>query len=68
MVMVLLRYSASESAGDREADGDANEPIPPADASSRQSRQPPQTVILKFFSRRTKSRVMVKDVKKSCKI
>ena len=37
---------ASESAGDREADGDANEPIPPVDASSRQSPQPPLTVIL----------------------
>ena len=58
---------ASESAGDREADGDANEPIHPADASSRQSPQPPQTVILKFLSRRTKYRVMVKDVKKKLK-
>ena len=49
---------ASKSAGDREADGDA---------SSRQSPQPPQTVILKFLSRRTKSRVMVKDVRKKLK-
>ena len=50
------------------ADGDTdvmNESTPAADASSHQTSSLPQTVILKFLSRRTKSRVMDKNVKKA---
>ena len=58
---------AQASTHNGRADGDSdvmNEPTPAADATSHQTSSRPQTVILKFLSRRTKSRVMDKDVKK----
>ena len=76
-IEVTHRLPRSQAAAAQEppqasrADGDSdvmNEPTPAADATSHQTSSQPQTVILRFLSRRTKSRVMDKDVKKSSKI
>ena len=75
-IEVTHRLPRSQAAAAQEppqasrADGDSdvmNEPTPAADATSHQTSSRPQTVILKFLSRRTKSRVMDKDVKKKLK-